>query len=279
MLSLSIDGKLSDVLRTIATFAAAFLTQKSVASGSRTTSTSEIPGVVQDILSVGRLDRANASFHVTQAIAAYRADAVRTQVREVIMRYPLILGTNLHRVQQRFASAAAGGLCWDDYLKLLRWPDARHAAFLRTWQPKVPLSQSSSSHHVFTSSESGVPTNHCDTGVHSPAQSALVEGAPSGSLSAAGNTSTISNNVAAAAKSVHPPARRRKRHAATTKYSIDGNSDIHNNTSKDAMLVCVKDVRIFEPYPDALKLRSMFANQRRIVQRSAFKVLKEMLPF
>ena len=59
-----------------------------------------------------------------------RDDPVRRKVRELIVRYPLILGTKLSRISERFASAEAVNADWSAYIKILRQSPKSHENFM-----------------------------------------------------------------------------------------------------------------------------------------------------
>ena len=122
LLSLSVDGKLTAVLQCIASAAVAVLTRPP-------------PHTLSTNVRVEDASLSTSSTGMTTTpIHSYsewrRANPVRTMVREIILRYPHILGTSLALVSERFASAAAAGVEWSAYLTVLRRSSEKHAQWL-----------------------------------------------------------------------------------------------------------------------------------------------------
>ncbi|KAJ1441789.1 hypothetical protein B484DRAFT_442567 [Ochromonadaceae sp. CCMP2298] len=63
-------------------------------------------------------------------VRARREQRVRRMVRELVLRYPLLLGTSLLRIEERFACAKAVRAPWRAYLTILRRPAAAHQRWL-----------------------------------------------------------------------------------------------------------------------------------------------------
>ena len=128
LLSLSVDGKLTAVLQCIASAAVAVLTRPP-------------PHTLSTNVRVEDASLSTSSTGMTTTpIHSYsewrRANPVRTMVREIIIRYPHILGTSLALVSERFASAEAAGVEWSAYLTVLRRSSEKHVQ----WLEKISVS-------------------------------------------------------------------------------------------------------------------------------------------
>lgn len=133
LLALSVDGKLRDVLRVLAVAAVRCLAYTTL------TSESSIEGEMAQHLVLQNQalheiepslsavsDTTSTGMSTTEKeIEVYRSHPVRTMVREMVMRYPQILGSSIVKVTERFAWAASESAPWDAYLACWRMSDQK----------------------------------------------------------------------------------------------------------------------------------------------------------
>ena len=112
LLSLSVEGKLTEMLRALAQAAS----QYAAALG----------------LSMEEWDDRDTAYEntVQWQVQQRRKHPVRTLVREMVVQYPHILGTAMHRVSERFAFAVEAEADWGAYITILRRSEAAHVNWL-----------------------------------------------------------------------------------------------------------------------------------------------------
>ena len=111
---LAIDGKISAVVHTLAHAAAEYL-QRSDSLDSRIYTSGH--GV-----SVKDLDlNARATSKIERyAILQARKEPIRRMVREVIVKFPLILGTSIGKIEHKLEEWQAEGAAWNEFVTILR---------------------------------------------------------------------------------------------------------------------------------------------------------------
>ena len=144
------DGKLTAVLQCIASAAVSVLTRPPP----QTLSTN-VP--IEDAsLSTSSTGMTTTPIHSYSE--SRRANPVRTMVREIILRYPHILGTSLALVSERFASAEAAGVEWSAYLTVLRRSSEKHAQWLEKISVSGRISHNNSNNSRCSSGSCGSST-------------------------------------------------------------------------------------------------------------------------
>jgi hypothetical protein len=246
LLSLGTDGKLKVVLQVLAGFAVSCLQ-----AGNRC-GTSQ--GLIPQPTDASALQR-----HV--------ANPVRTLLREMVLRYPLVLGSSIHRVEERFAAAAAEGVEWRGYMTALRRTTAGHekwlakcnlhvdkpiyASMLGGAQQAGDALQRSTSADTPTAAQTSTRTRQRCSTHHSPPVdiNALNDDSPHPVASAKGYAGLALCRAVAVA---------RKRH--------------HQGRTVDADIT-------FPAYPDAVRVRTVFSNEERRIGVEARKLINSLLPY
>eukprot|EP01036_Dinobryon_divergens_P023285 gene23285-31613_t len=148
LLSLSVEGKLHTLLRTLARAAAFHLhhegryhhTQKLKDNGWKSTAMPSCEGD-EDTVAVLATEQPEESMcdsqavdSVAEAVRSRRGDKVRAMVRELVIKYPLILGTSMNRISERLEAMQAAHYhsVWhqnDDYCGDLKKEDKKEGSY------------------------------------------------------------------------------------------------------------------------------------------------------
>jgi hypothetical protein len=244
LLSLGTDGKVKAVLQVLAGFAVSCLQAGNHCGTSQ--------GLISQPTDASALQR-----HV--------ANPVRALLREMVLRYPLILGSSIHRVEERFAAAAAEGVEWRGYMTALRRTTAGHeklakcnlhvdkslyASMLGGAQQAGDSLQLSTSADAPTAGRTSTRTRQRSNAHHPPAViNALNDDSPHPVASAKGYAGLALCKAVAVA---------RKRH--------------HQGRTVDADIT-------FPAYPDAVRVRTVFSNEERRIGVEARKLISSLLPY
>jgi hypothetical protein len=133
LLSLSLEGKLSTVLRAIAVAARKYLRRNpnhKLKTSSRFIYSSTD---FQHNPPLSNLSTQLSSLVLLKdALTARRNDNVRSLVRELVVRYPLILGTAMPRIAERMDAADRAAVEWSSYLAVLRRSPDAHSKWMET---------------------------------------------------------------------------------------------------------------------------------------------------
>jgi hypothetical protein len=245
LLSLGTDGKLKTVLQVLAGFAVSYL---------------------QAGNSCDRSQGRNPQPTDASALQRHVANPVRALLREMVLRYPLILGSSIHRIEERFAAAAVEGVEWREYMTALRRTTAGHEKWLAKCNLHVDKSlyasmlggaqqagdplQLSTSADTPTAARTSTRTRQRSSAHHSPVDiDASKDDAPHPMASAKGHAGLALCKAVAVA---------RKRH--------------HQGRTVDADIT-------FSAYPDAVRVRTVFSNEERRIGVEARKLINSLLPY
>lgn len=132
LLSLSLEGKLSTVLRAIAVAARKYL-QRNPNHKLKTSSKFIYSSADFQHNPLSNLSSQLSSLVLLKdALTARRNDNVRSLVRELVVRYPLILGTAMSRIVERMDAADRAAVDWSSYLAVLRRSPDAHSKWMET---------------------------------------------------------------------------------------------------------------------------------------------------
>lgn len=145
---LSVDGKISEVLRTLAEAASDYITSEdALITGSLIRSGNKIPPSLQKLMRPATLPNIDDTeflkdlqtefniFGTEQekiAILKVRKDRVRKMVRQVILKFPLVLGTSMEKIESRLLSMKDARAPWDDFVTILRRSPEKHSEWMAT---------------------------------------------------------------------------------------------------------------------------------------------------
>jgi len=132
LLSLSLEGKLSTVLRAIAVAARKYL-RRNPGHKLKTSSKFIYSSADFQLTTLSNLSSQLSNLVLLKdALTARRNDNVRSMVRELVVRYPLILGTAMTRISERMDAADRAEVEWSSYLAVLRRSPDAHRKWMQT---------------------------------------------------------------------------------------------------------------------------------------------------
>jgi hypothetical protein len=171
-----------------------------------------------------------------------------------VLRYPLLLGTGLERIEERFACAAASGAAWDAYLTILRRSPAKHEA----WLARNALSASPPHSTVVVGMRVRQRTTAVsleDTVLHS--EETAVEVLRSTKRKAAKKRKQVKRDVS--------PAERKR--AANLRQVLLWRRQVK------------QDSIVFPEFPEAVHMKAIFRNEKRQMSDSTRRALNDLLPY
>jgi hypothetical protein len=241
LLSLGTDGKLKTVLQVLAGFAVSYLQ-----AGNRY---GTCQGLIPQPTDASTLQR-----HV--------ANPVRTLLREMVLRYPLVLGSSIHRIEERFAAAAVEGVEWRGYMTALRRTTALH----EKWLAKCNL--------------------HVDKSLYASMLGGAQQAGDSLQLSTSADTPTAGRT------STRTRQRSSTHHSPVDIYALNDDSPSAKGYAGLALCKAVAVARkrhhqgrtvdadiAFAAYPDAVRVRTVFSNEERRIGVEARKLINSLLPY
>lgn len=143
LLSLSLEGKMSTVLRAIAVAARKYLRRN---PNHKLKTSSKFIYSSADFQHNPPLSNLSSQLSslvlLKDALTARRNDNVRSLVRELVVRYPLILGTAMPRITERMDAADRAAVEWSSYLAVLRRSPDAHSKWMEAIEEADLLRQS-----------------------------------------------------------------------------------------------------------------------------------------
>jgi hypothetical protein len=233
-----VDGKLASVLVRAAHFAASYCTSGRHALTRYTHS-----------------DGTTSSGQ--QALKEYRDHPVRRLVRDLVLRYPLLLGTSLERMEDRFACAAASGVDWDAYLTILRRSSAKHVEW------KVGSALSSTSSVPLLGAPERIVTMRGSVVTVVPEEAELLS--EETAMEIVRNAKRKVAKKRKQVKQVASPAERKR--AANLRQVLLWRRQVKQNSI------------VFPAFPDVVHTKAIFRNERRQMSESTRKALNDLLPY
>jgi hypothetical protein len=184
---------------------------------------------------------------------------VRRLVRDLVLRYPLLLGTGLERVEERFACAAASGADWDSYLTILRRSPTKHAKWVE--KNAVP---STPSLPLWTQVTVGAARRTTAASEVAPPDVEFL------------SEQTAVREVARSTQRMAVKKRKQvKQVASPTERKLAANLR--------QVLLWRRQVKksniVFPEFPEAVHTKAIFCNEKRQMSDSARKALNDLLPY
>jgi hypothetical protein len=204
-------------------------------------------------------------------LALRRAEPMRRMVRELVLRYPPILGTSLARIEERFASAAAVGAAWSAYLTHLRRSPAKHAELLAKAAGKNNSTcVSTSTTEILSLTREAAEAAEWVVAVTTPR---LREQKARTSVDRSQISWTPADVNEAQLLAVTTRSSRTYR-ASSSHRGVR----LHSLLKQRHLLQQGKNVT-FTAFPDAVHVRQLFSNEHHRTAARAKKVLNKLLPY